>query len=68
ATFGFPDPPRWLPPLVSGALHARAAVERLLLTSRTVPRRDATAPYLRSHPDGFELSALGPDLAEPVAD
>lgn len=67
ATFGFPDPPRWLPPLVSGALHARARVERLL-PPRQGLARPATDQFRRSRPDGFDLARLGPEVAEPVAD
>ena len=59
ASFGFPDPPRWLPPLVSAGLHARARVERLL-PPRSTPICSADSMLVRSYPDGFTVSELGP--------
>jgi hypothetical protein len=66
AAFGFPDPPRWLPPTVSAGLHARARVERLLPPRRR-PTRTRESRLIRSYPDGFTVADLGPQDAEPVA-
>jgi hypothetical protein len=62
ATFGFPAPPRWLPPLVSTGLTLRAAVERRLPPRRT-PASTTSSRLIRSYPDGYAVSELGPPVS-----
>lgn len=57
--FGFPAPPRWLPPAVDGTLRLRARVERFL-PPRRGPIVQADSAFVRSYPDGFRIEELGP--------
>lgn len=58
--FGFPEPPRWLPPVVDGALRARARVERLL-PPRAQPSSVTRSWFVKSYPDGYRIDELGPE-------
>lgn len=55
--FGFPAPPRWLPPALDRSLRARAAVERRLPPRRT-PTRAADSRFVKTR--GARLEDLGP--------
>lgn len=57
--FGFPAPPRWLPPVTSAGLRARARVVRRLPPRRR-PVSAAESRLVRSYPDGYDVSTLGP--------
>jgi hypothetical protein len=59
ATFGFPDPPRWLPPVTHGLLRARARVERLL-PPRSRPTVGGDSRFVRGYPNGYDVATLGP--------